>query len=199
MISTPQKHSSPIQEIKLDSLPEDGLVLDIGGGGEGLVSRIGRERVCAVDYRMSEILEARIHDPPANWFLSDATHLPFRQKSFDVATLWFSLGYMREWSTKEHALAQVFDSLRPDGVLSILASRIDCREERFVFNALFTLPDGVVSKVGYGVQGNQGQTLDRLCSLIRRVGFEDLQIQDHDWWFSIQARRRVGHPIVPKP
>jgi ubiquinone/menaquinone biosynthesis C-methylase UbiE len=187
----PQRYLSPIQEITLDALPKDGLILDIGGGGEGLVSRIGGERVCAVDYRMNEILEAKIYDPPASWFLSNAIHLPFRQDSFDIATLWFSLGYMREWSTKEHVLAQVLNVLRPGGVLSVLASRIDCREERFIFNALFTLPNGIVSRVGYGVQGSQGQTLDRLCSLIRRVGFEDLQIQDHDWWFSIQAYRRV--------
>jgi ubiquinone/menaquinone biosynthesis C-methylase UbiE len=140
---------------------------------------------------MSEILEARIYGPPANWFVSDARHLPFREESFDIATLWFSLGYMNDWTTKEQVLSQVLKILRTGGELSILASRIDCKEERFIFNALFTLPDGTISKVGYGVHGNQEQTLDRVCSILRKLGFCNLQVQDYDWWFRIHAHKGI--------
>ena len=62
------KYSTPIQEITLKPIQTDGLILDIGGGGEGLVSRIEGAKVCAVDIRMSEIREAQIHAPPSNWF-----------------------------------------------------------------------------------------------------------------------------------
>jgi SAM-dependent methyltransferase len=177
----------PIQRIMLDELPKNRLILDIGAGGEGLVSRVGGKLVFAVDYRMSEILEARIHDPPANWFVSDARHLPFCRNSFDMATLWFSLGYMRNWTIKERVLSQVFETLRTSGELSILDSRIDCREEHFIFNALFTLPDGTTAKVGYGVHGNQEQTLDRVCSLLTKVGFDEIQTEDNNWWFRVHA------------
>jgi 2-polyprenyl-3-methyl-5-hydroxy-6-metoxy-1,4-benzoquinol methylase len=53
----------PTQKIRLDRLPQGEPILDIGGGGEGLVSRIEGARVCAIDIRMDEIREARIHDP----------------------------------------------------------------------------------------------------------------------------------------
>ncbi len=181
--------SSPVQIIHLEDLPKDRLILDIGGGGEGLVSRIGGKHVCAVDYRMSEILEAKIHDPPANWFVADAGSLPFRDCSFDMITLWFSLGYMTGWTTKERILAQSFRALKRGGDLSIYASRIDCREEHFIFNALLILPDGTVSKVGYGVRGNQGQTTDSVRSLLKRVGFDDLHTEDNDWWFKVHAHK----------
>jgi ubiquinone/menaquinone biosynthesis C-methylase UbiE len=187
LTAIPNTTASPTQRIILDALPMDRLILDIGGGGEGLVSRISGKHVCAVDYRMSEILEARIHNPPANWFVSDARHLPFRQNSFDIATLWFSLGYMRDWATKEQVLSRVLETLRAGGELSILASRIDCREDYFIFNALFTLPDGTTSKVGYGVKGNQKQTLTRVYSLLRKVGFDEIQTEDHNWWFRVHA------------
>jgi ubiquinone/menaquinone biosynthesis C-methylase UbiE len=181
------KSESPMQRILLDKLPKNRRILDIGGGGEGLVSRIGGSMVIAVDYRMSEILEARIHNPPVNWIVSDARHLPFCLKSFDMATLWFSLGYMKDWTIKERALSQVFETLRIDGELSILASRIDCREEHYIFNALFTLPDGTTVKVGYGVHGNQEQTLERVCSLLRKVGFTEIHEEDNNWWFKVRA------------
>jgi ubiquinone/menaquinone biosynthesis C-methylase UbiE len=182
--------SSPTQRIELNELPKNRLILDIGGGGEGLVSRIGGRQIFAVDYRMSKILEARIHNPPANWFVSDAQFLPFHRNSFDMATLWFSLGYMKDWAIKERVLSQAFEAIKKNGKLSILASRIDCKEKRFIFNALFALPDGTVTKVGYGVHGNQEQTLDRVCSLLRKVGFVDLQTEDSGWWFKILACRR---------
>jgi SAM-dependent methyltransferase len=177
----------------MDDFPTDQLVLDIGGGGEGLVSRIGGKRVCAIDYRMSEIREARIYDSPANWFVSDARHLPFREESFDMATLWFSLGYMRNWATKEEVLSQALKSLKPGGKVSILSSRVDCKTERFTFNALFTLPDGTTSKVGYGVKGNQQQTPSRVCSLLNKIGFVEIQCEDNDWWFKIVAQREQCH------
>jgi len=189
MADSPNVSSSPVQTIYLDDLPKDRLILDIGGGGEGLVSRIGGKRVCAMDYRLSEILEAKIHEPPANWLVADAKSLPFRNGSFDMVTLWFSLGYMTGWTTKECIMAQSFGALKRGGDLSIYACRVDCREERFIFNALFILPDGTVSKVGYGVQGNQGQTIESVCTLLERVGFDDLQIEDNDWWFKVHAHK----------
>ncbi len=179
----------PLQNIVLHKISK-GLVIDIGGGGEGLVSRISGARVCAVDYRISEIREAQIHNPPANWFVSDGRALPFQDSSFDIATLWFSLGYMNEWSVKKAVLTEVFRTLKSKSRLSIMASRIDCKEHHLLFHAHFTLPDGTVSKTGYGVRGNQNQTENTICALVREVGFKDIQSDNHDWWFEVKAFKR---------
>ena len=104
---------TPLQHIELLELPSEDLILDIGGGGEGLASRIGKQRVCSVDFRISEIREAQIHDAPANWFVCDGRALCFVNSSFDYATLWFSLGYMRDDVTKKKVLNEVFRVLKP--------------------------------------------------------------------------------------
>ena len=57
-----QSHiETPEQSNKLERLESDGLILDLGGGGEGLVSRIEGDRVCVVDIRMSEIITTIEH------------------------------------------------------------------------------------------------------------------------------------------
>jgi ubiquinone/menaquinone biosynthesis C-methylase UbiE len=180
----------PTQSIVLHQIGTEGLVLDIGGGGEALVSRIAGARVCAVDYRISEIREAQIHNPPANWFAADGRALPFQDSSFNLATLWFSLGYMNEWSIKRTVLTEVLRTLKSEGRLLIMASRIDCKEPRLLFSVQFTLPDGTVSKTGYGVRGNQNQTVSSISELVIEVGFKDIQSDNYDWWFEVKAFKR---------
>jgi ubiquinone/menaquinone biosynthesis C-methylase UbiE len=182
------KYSTPIQEITLKPIPADGLILDVGGGGEGLVSRIEGAKVCAVDIRMSEIREAQIHQPPSNWFVADGQHLCFRDGIFGVVTMWFSLGYMSGWSMKKNVLEEFHRVLVKEGKLSILASKIPKESERLIFWGNFTLPDGSVSQVGYGVRGGQDQTLDRIVQLLESIGFK-VKSQDNEVWFEIQASK----------
>ncbi len=178
---------APIQKISLNRPPQGEPILDVGGGGEGLVSRIEGVRVCAIDIRMDEIREARIHDPPSNWFVGDGRVLCFRDASFQVATLWFSLGYMRDWETKRQVMKEVQRVLKPEGVMSIMASKIVCKEDRFLFRVVYTLPDGTISQTGYGVRGKQDQTLESASRLLEDVGFRLERTQEHEHWFEILA------------
>lgn len=184
--------NTPLQSINLDCIPDAHLVLDIGGGGEGLVSRIAGKRVCAIDYRISEIYEAQIHNPQSHWFVADGRYLPFNERTFDLVTLWFSLGYMSTLNIKRVVLREAFRALKGNGKISILASKIDCFEERFIFHALFTLPDGTTSKIGYGVKGDQNQTIESTCAILKEIGFENIQTENHNWWFRINASRSIG-------
>lgn len=178
-----------IQKIRLHELNSDGLILDIGGGGEGLVSRIEGSKVCAIDIRLSEIREAQIHGPPANWFVGDGQTLCFQDDAFDVVTLWFSLGYMSDWVIKERVLKEAHRVLQKNGKVSILASNIPESCERLIFWGHFTLPDSTVSQTGYGVRGGQNQTLDRIAKLLENTGFKIQSKEDNDAWFKIQATK----------
>jgi len=179
-----------IQKITLEKLHSEGPILDIGGGGEGLVSRIEGSKVCAVDIRMSEIREAQIHGPPANWIVGDGQVLCFQENVFDVVTLWFSLGYMKDWSIKRRVLEEAFRVLGESGRISILASRIDGFYERLIFWGHFTFPDGMDSQIGYGVRGGQEQTLERISELLSDIGFNILSNEDNNEWFEIQAIKK---------
>jgi ubiquinone/menaquinone biosynthesis C-methylase UbiE len=179
----------PEQKIKLRRLERDGLILDIGGGGEGLVSRIEGDRVCAVDIRMSEIREAQIHEHFSNWIVADGRNLCFDDRVFDIVTLWFSLGYMSNWGTKRAVLEAAYRVLKKNGRLSIMASCIPKAGTSLIFWATFTLPDGTLSKTGYGVKGGQNQTLPRILELATDVGFNQHQYEDHGEWFRLLTRK----------
>jgi ubiquinone/menaquinone biosynthesis C-methylase UbiE len=180
-------YETPVQKITLEKVPTDGLILDIGGGGEGLVSRIEESKVCAVDIRISEIREAQIHGPPANWFVGDGQRLCFQDSVFDFVTLWFSMGYMSDWTIKQNVLVEAYRVLCKDGRLSILDSKISGIYDRMVFWGHFTLPDGTLSQTGYGVRGKQEQTLERVNELVESTGFRIQYREDNDAWFKIQA------------
>ena len=180
-------YTTSIQKITLKQIQTEGRILDIGGGGEGLVSRIGGTRVCAVDIRMSEIREAQIHGPPANWFVGDGQALCFQEDMFDVVTLWFSLGYMSDWAIKQRVLKEAHRVLVEGGRLSILASRIPESCERLIFWGHFTFPNGTISQIGYGVRGGQEQTLERMTRLLSDIGFKIRSQEDNNEWFEIQA------------
>ncbi|MFX1578533.1 MAG: class I SAM-dependent methyltransferase [Promethearchaeota archaeon] len=180
---------TPEQEIILERLEGDGLILDIGGGGEGLVSRIEGERVCAIDIRMSEIREAQIHGHQSNWCVADGRTLCFRDEVFDIVTLWFSLAYMSDWNIKRTVLEETHRVLRKNGRLSILASHIPEESNSLIFWGKFILPDGTVSKTGYGVRGGQNQTLQRILELVTNVGFSQNLFQDNARWFKVESRK----------
>ena len=189
-MSGPQVQTeTQVQNIKLQRFSGKGLILDIGGGGEGLVSRIEGNRVCVVDIRISEIREAQIHGHSSNWFVVDGANLCFNDEVFNIVTLWFSLGYMNDWNTKRAVLDEAYRVLRKNGRLSIMASNIPKTTERFIFWASFTLPDGFRSRIGYGVKGSQNQTLPRIVDLVTKAGFIQHQYEDHDEWFKIESRK----------
>ncbi|MFW9927416.1 MAG: class I SAM-dependent methyltransferase [Candidatus Thorarchaeota archaeon] len=182
---------TPIQEIHLPLLPLRGLVIDVGGGSEGLVSRMEGSRVCAVDINFAKIREAMIHGSLSNWFTCDGQTLCFASHSFDIATLFFSLGYMRDHETKVRVLEEVYRVLKPDGLVYIKASRIDDDYDKLVFLADFILPDGTVSRIGYSVRGRQNQSIESIASILLKTGFEIIERKDNGYWFEITGSKSL--------
>ncbi|MGN0667890.1 MAG: methyltransferase domain-containing protein [Angelakisella sp.] len=63
-----------------------GSILDIGGGGEGIIGRLYREQVTAIDNRQEELDEA---PNVCKKVLMDATELKYEANSFDNVTFFF--------------------------------------------------------------------------------------------------------------
>ncbi|MHA2142074.1 MAG: class I SAM-dependent methyltransferase [Candidatus Thorarchaeota archaeon] len=189
MPSKSTSFETPLQKIELDELHSKGRIIDIGGGGEGLVSKIGGSRVCAVDIDMNKIREAQIHDLESQWILADGRVLAIKPESFDAATLWFSLGFIRDWSAKEQVVDEIFRVLKPNGLISILGATIDCAEEKFILRGQFSFPDGSVSQMSYGLAGQQNQTIETVNEALRQANFGKLAIEDNCYWFRIEARK----------
>ena len=180
---------TPVQKIELTNLPREGVILDIGGGGEGLVSRIETSRVCAVDINLYKIRDARIYGQVSQWILSDGRMLSVKDAMFEVATLWFALGYVRGWASKAQVVSEVARVLKKSGYISILGAKIICPEARYVLRAHLHFPDGTVSQMSYGMGGGQDQSIETVTKLLRETGYGEITCEDNDHWFSIEATK----------
>ena len=69
----------------------NGKILDIGGGGEGVIGRLYKSQVVAID-----ILQDELDEAPTGFekILMDATRLDFNDNSFDHITSFYTLMFM---------------------------------------------------------------------------------------------------------
>jgi hypothetical protein len=91
------------QEVSLTDLDGAGFILDIGGGGEGVIGRLKGAQVVAIDANRRELAEA----PPGPLrIVMDARELQFLDGTFAAATSFFTLMFVRP---ADHA--QVFEEV----------------------------------------------------------------------------------------
>ena len=126
-----------------------GYVLDIGGGGEGIIGQMKPQQVVAIDISKRELEEA-----PAGplKIVMDATELKFLDASLETATAFFSLMYMKP-ETQRKVFAEVFRVLAHGGRWLIwdvvIPEVIETGTRGPVFRFRFQLP-GKVVQTGYG-------------------------------------------------
>ncbi len=137
------------QSYRVEDFTASGLILDIGGGGEGIIGRIKGPQVVAIDLNRRELAEA----PPGPLkIVMDATEMKFLDQSFSTATCFFTLMYMKP-ADQEKAMREMHRVLTPGGRLllwdSLIPSRSDPKRDVIVFRFRFELPKEQV-ETGYG-------------------------------------------------
>lgn len=105
-----------VVEIAVHSITEEGPVLDIGGGGEGVIGRVHRVPVVAIDLDVQELTDA----PEGTLkIVMDATDLKFLDGTFPAVTAFFSLMYMQNKAQQRRTMAEALRVLRPGGTFHI--------------------------------------------------------------------------------
>jgi len=156
------------QIVDLRNVLLNGRILDIGGGGEGIISRHAGNRVISIDIRKDELLES----PDVGIkIVMDAVDLKFLDNTFDVITCFYSLMYMSE-ETVEKCLSEAFRVLKPDGCLWIWDTEMSWNEQSDVFiaNLDIALANELIS-AGYGVSWHKGQSHESVFNVCDKVGF----------------------------
>lgn len=137
------------QTVVIDDFNVDGFILDIGGGGEGVIGQLKGKQVISIDSNKEELLEAA--DGPLK-IVMDATELKFLDSSFSSATAFYALMYM---TAREHerVFGEVFRVLEDEGLFRIwdvqLIHKKCANKPGFAVPVEVILPGRKIS-VGYG-------------------------------------------------
>lgn len=178
--------SKPIQRVVLSGLLP-GRVLDIGGGGEGVIAQVGGGQVVAVDKLFSEIVEACAKSPAAHWLNADATKLPCPNESFARATAFFSCMYMSN-EIKAAVFKETYRVLQPNGEFWIWDVPMAARSGVFALRLQATLPNQNTITTGYGVWAKD-QSVASLVNLLQQAGFKTEVSAQHKHWFLLKASK----------
>jgi SAM-dependent methyltransferase len=183
-------HLEP-QEVAVADFPASGLILDIGGGGEGIIGRSKGDQVIAIDRIKRELEEA-----PAGplKIVMNAGDLQFLDASFATATAFFSLMFM---PAAEHStvFGEVFRVLAPGGRFLIwdiaLPPRLDDPRDILLFKLMVSV-SGVLVDTGYGTFWPAvAQDLEHYMRLAVQAGFEVEAQRETGRLFFLEVRRRA--------
>jgi len=165
--------------VTLDNLDLNGAILDIGGGGEGIIGLLKGNRVVAVDTSKDELEEAP--EGPIKT-LMDARDLKFLRNSFDCVTAFFSLMYI-DPADHEKVFKEINRVLKPDGKLYIWDITQPVKEsdlkQAFAFKLNVVLPSRVI-ETAYGARLRE-QVIDvnHYKDVLTLTGFKVLQYLSH--------------------
>lgn len=157
------------RSLGLARIETDGYILDIGGGGEGVIGRLNGKQVIAVDTSEDELLETNNESLKV---VMDATDLKFVPRSFNVCTAFFSLMYIPK-NDHSRVFNGVHRVLKDGGSfllwdVSIPENRKDYRG--FTVRLKIRLPEEQI-ETAYGVKYQQ-QNTEHFRVLAQEAGFK---------------------------
>ena len=182
-----QRHAK--LEVAVPDFPAEGLILDIGGGGEGVIGQLKGRQVIAVDLSKRELVDAP--DGPLLKLVMDARDLKFLDGTFDTATVFFTFMYI---SPDDHAkvFQEVHRVLRSGGRLLIwdvvFPPKADPAKLWVMYPLHIQLP-GKAINTGYGVKFAEGQGAEHFVELAKASGFEVVTRQDGTGWFHLELKK----------
>ncbi|HPR42272.1 MAG TPA: methyltransferase domain-containing protein [Candidatus Methanofastidiosa archaeon] len=179
------------RHLNLKNVNPKGRILDVGGGGEGVIGQLAGDRVIAIDKLRSELEEASECDCVK--LVMDATEMGFTDRVFDTATAFFSFMYMDRDSVSK-VLRESCRVLKDGGELHIWDMRIPKRDrdDKGVYAILLKIDiGGKVIETGYGTRWNKVQDIDQISAMALESGFEEVDRKDEGDTFYLKMRKCV--------
>ena len=181
---------SGMLQVKVNDFPAEGFILDVGGGGEGIIGQLKGNQVIAIDISKRELEEAP--SGPLK-IVMDARDLGFLDNTFKTATVFFTFMYIDDTDHKK-VFQELHRVLDQGGRLLIwdviIAERMDPKKKIAFFPLTIKLPHKDV-KTGYGVGWPEaGRALSHYLDLADKTGFEVIMQKVEGRWFFIEMLKR---------
>ncbi len=163
----------------------NGSILDVGGGGEGIIGRLYQEQVTAIDNRQEELDEA-----PSGFHkvLMDATKLQYEDTSFDNITFFFTLMFMRAEEQKQ-AIREAERVLKTGGEVHIWDCDIaTASSEPFCIDVEIQLPNEHITTT-YGVGKLDTQNIESLSKMCLETGLSLMCQEIHEKYFYLKFQK----------
>lgn len=184
-----QVYRNPKLEVTVEDFAADGLILDIGGGGEGVIGRLKGRQVVAIDLIKRELEEAP--GEPLLKIVMDARDLKFLDGSFATATAFFTFMYIAP-EDHERVFAEIRRVLRAGGKLllwdAVFPPKKDPGRLYVLFPLHVRLPRAEI-ETGYGVPFREGQGADHFIDIAKKAGLRTIGRKDEEGWFLLQFER----------
>jgi ubiquinone/menaquinone biosynthesis C-methylase UbiE len=183
-------HRLEWQDVTVEDFPTQDYILDIGGGGEGIIGRLKGEKAIAIDKSKQELSET----PDGHLkIVMDARDLNFLDNSFSTVTAFFSMMYIPQ-DDHERVFNEIFRVLKPNGRFylwdAILPKRMENKKDIAMFPLNIKLPYETI-KTGYGAAWpKEGRTVDYYINLIGNIDFEIEDKKVKNKTFFIRLRKR---------
>jgi ubiquinone/menaquinone biosynthesis C-methylase UbiE len=175
------------QSVTVEDFDAEGFILDIGGGGEGVIGQLKGQQVIAIDISKRELEEA----PPGPLkIVMDARDLKFLDDTFNTATVFFTFMYIAS-DDHQKVFEELHRVLRPGGRLLVwdvvFPEMTDKTKTLALFPFKFTLPNKGI-RTGYGVRRPAGeQGLAHFVELAKKTGFQIVSHEEKDRWFFLEV------------
>jgi ubiquinone/menaquinone biosynthesis C-methylase UbiE len=177
-------------ELEVKDFKSEGFILDIGGGGEGVIGQLKGSDVVAIDIRKEELEEAA--EGPLK-IVMDARDLNFLDSSFNTATAFFSLMYIKSKNDQQRVLQEIWRVLKIGSTLYIwdidLSERPNTDKEFYVIRLLYKLGKKEF-KTGYGQRWPKEARGEKYyIALAEEAGFQHV---------STERNKKVFHMLFKK-
>jgi ubiquinone/menaquinone biosynthesis C-methylase UbiE len=180
------------QEISLNNYNFSGRILDIGGGGEGIIGQLKGSNVVSIDFRKGELEEAHeAGDTESLKIIMDAKDLKFLDGTFDTITAFFSIMYMPKNDHKT-IFKEVYRVLNEKGEFliwdPIIPKKTEKEKEVYAILMKILIKDKETI-TGYGTRWNKEQDVNYFIDLVKEIGFKIVEKKAEEEYFFLRLQK----------